>query len=110
MPFIAAIGSHLPRWGCDVGRSAGWDEDGIVLGENLGARAGLTPSELDVADVAEVHDFFTGSELISYEDVGFADRFHAHKLIEADVTTVGGQLPVLEVASMTGPSSTGRSG
>ena len=53
--------------------------------------AGLTPSDIDVA---EVHDFFTGIELISYEDLGFAERFEAYKLVEAEVTTVGGSLPV----------------
>jgi len=53
--------------------------------------AGMTPRDIDVA---ELHDFFTGIELISYEDLGFADRFEAYKLIEADVTTVGGALPV----------------
>ena len=53
--------------------------------------AGFTPSDIDVA---EVHDFFTGIELISYEDLSFADRFEAYKLVEAEVTTVGGALPV----------------
>ncbi|QNJ91749.1 thiolase family protein [Mycolicibacterium fluoranthenivorans] len=53
--------------------------------------AGLTPADIDVA---EVHDFFTGIELISYEDLGFADRFEAHKLVETEVTSVGGALPV----------------
>ncbi len=53
--------------------------------------AGMTPTDIDVA---EVHDFFTGIELISYEDLGFADRFEAYKLVEAEVTSVGGALPV----------------
>ncbi|MDH6245330.1 thiolase family protein [Mycobacterium sp. OTB74] len=53
--------------------------------------AGLTPGEIDVA---EVHDFFTGIELISYEDLGFVDRFGGHKLVETEATTVGGSLPV----------------
>jgi acetyl-CoA C-acetyltransferase len=53
--------------------------------------AGLTPSDVDVA---EVHDVFTGIELISYEDLGFAERFGAYKLIETDATSVGGTLPV----------------
>ena len=53
--------------------------------------AGLTPSDVDVA---EVHDYFTGIELMSYEDLGFADRFGAYKLVEAEVTSVGGSLPV----------------
>jgi hypothetical protein len=34
--------------------------------------AGLTPSDVHVA---EVHDFFTSIELMSYEDLGFAERF-----------------------------------
>jgi acetyl-CoA C-acetyltransferase len=55
------------------------------------AMAGLTPSDIDVA---EVHDYFTGVEMISYEDLGFAERFEAHKLLEAEVTSVGGALPV----------------
>ncbi|MGK8488491.1 thiolase C-terminal domain-containing protein [Nocardia asiatica] len=55
------------------------------------AMAGLTPADVDVA---EVHDFFTGIELISYEDLGFAERFEAHKLVEAAATAVGGVLPV----------------
>jgi len=55
------------------------------------AMAGLTPADIDVA---EVHDYFTGVELISYEDLGFAERFEAHKLLEAEVTSVGGALPV----------------
>ncbi|HVW45065.1 MAG TPA: acetyl-CoA acetyltransferase [Amycolatopsis sp.] len=53
--------------------------------------AGLTPADVDVA---EVHDCFTGVELISYEDLGFAERFGAHKLVEAEATSVGGSLPV----------------
>ncbi|UGT67030.1 thiolase family protein [Nocardia gipuzkoensis] len=55
------------------------------------AMAGLGPADVDVA---EVHDFFTGIELISYEDLGFAERFEAHKLVEAAATAVGGVLPV----------------
>jgi len=55
------------------------------------AMARLSPSDIDVA---EVHDFFTGIELISYEDLGFADRLEGFKLLEAGVTSVGGSLPV----------------
>jgi acetyl-CoA C-acetyltransferase len=55
------------------------------------AMAGIGPDDIDVA---EVHDCFTGVELISYEDLGFAERFGAHKLIENGVTTIGGRIPV----------------
>ena len=73
MPYLASIGTYLPCWGAPRHRVAGDDEDAIRL---------------------EVHDFFTGIELISYEDLGFAERFGAYKLVEAEVTSVGGALPV----------------
>ena len=41
------------------------------------AMADMTPADVDVA---EVHDFFTGIELISYEDLGFAERFGGYQL------------------------------
>ncbi|WP_024795245.1 thiolase family protein [Tomitella biformata] len=53
--------------------------------------AGIGPADIDVA---EVHDCFTGVELISYEDLGFAERFEAHKLVENGDTTYGGSKPV----------------
>ncbi|WP_024448307.1 thiolase C-terminal domain-containing protein [Mycolicibacterium iranicum] len=55
------------------------------------AMAGLGPEDVDVA---EVHDFLTGIELMSYEDLGFAERLGGYKLLEAEVTSVGGALPV----------------
>ena len=55
------------------------------------AMAGVGPADIDVA---EVHDCFTGVELIDYEDLGFCDRFDAYKLVEAGDTCVGGRLPV----------------
>ena len=53
--------------------------------------AGITPADIDVA---EVHDCFTGVELMSYEDLGFCEKGSAHKLIENGETCVGGRLPV----------------
>ncbi len=55
------------------------------------AMAGIGPDDIDVA---EVHDCFTGVELIDYEDLGFCDRFGAAKLVEAGETSVGGRIPV----------------
>jgi len=55
------------------------------------AMSGLTPADIDVA---EIHDYFTGVELISYEDLGFADRFEASKLLETEATSIGGAMPV----------------
>lgn len=55
------------------------------------AMAGIGPSDIDVA---EVHDCFTGVELISYEDLGFVERFGAHQLVERGETSVGGKIPI----------------
>ncbi|MBB3600394.1 acetyl-CoA C-acetyltransferase [Mycolicibacterium sp. BK556] len=53
--------------------------------------AGCVPADIDVA---ELHDCFTGVELITYEDLGFADRFEAYKLVEQGDHYVGGPIPV----------------
>ncbi len=58
MRYVASIGTHLPCWNVPQH----WVADD---------------------DVAQVHDFFTCVDLISYEDLGFAE-----------VTTVGDGLRV----------------
>lgn len=55
------------------------------------AMAGVGPGDIDVA---EVHDCFTAVEMISYEDLGFVDRFGAAKALEAGETSIGGRIPV----------------
>src|ERR1700739_2480503 len=55
------------------------------------AMAGITPRDVNVA---EVHDCFTGVELISYEDLGFANRFEAYKIVEGREHYVGGSVPL----------------
>lgn len=55
------------------------------------AMAGIGPADIDVA---ELHDCFTGVELMTYEDLGFCPRGGAPRLIERGDTAVGGRLPV----------------
>jgi acetyl-CoA C-acetyltransferase len=55
------------------------------------AMAGIGPRDIHVA---EVHDCFTGVELMNYEDLGFCERGAAKKLIETGETELGGRLPV----------------
>ncbi|CAB4825451.1 unannotated protein [freshwater metagenome] len=54
------------------------------------AQAGLTAKDIHVA---EVHDCFTGVELIDYEDLGFCEKFGAGKMIESGAASIGGRLP-----------------
>ena len=55
------------------------------------AMAGVGPDDIDLA---EVHDCFTAVELISYEDLGFTERFGAAAYVASGATTVGGARPV----------------
>ncbi len=53
--------------------------------------AGLGPQDIDVA---EVHDCFTISELLAYEDLGFARPGEGVRLIEEKQTYADGSIPV----------------
>jgi sterol carrier protein 2 len=56
------------------------------------AEAGVAAGEFDVC---ELHDCFSANELITYEALGFAAEGEAHKLVEAEATTYGGDAPVV---------------
>jgi acetyl-CoA C-acetyltransferase len=53
--------------------------------------AGIKPQDIDVA---EVHDCFTVSEILAYEDLGFARPGEGAGLIEDKETYVDGRIPV----------------
>lgn len=53
--------------------------------------AKMEPKDIDVA---ELHDCFTISEIIHYEDIGFCKKGEGGKLIDEGVTELGGKLPV----------------
>jgi len=56
-------------------------------------QAGITDPRREI-DVAEVHDCFTITELLNYEDLGFCGPGEARRLIREGVTQLGGDLPV----------------
>ena len=53
--------------------------------------AGVTPNDIDVA---EVHDCFTISEILAYEDLGFAEPGEGKELIRSKETYKEGRIPV----------------
>ena len=53
--------------------------------------AGVGPQDIDVS---EIHDCFTISEILGYEDLGFAKPGEGVGLIEEKQTYVGGRIPV----------------
>jgi acetyl-CoA C-acetyltransferase len=54
-------------------------------------------------DVCEVHDFFTSINSISYEGRGFAEQCGGCKIVEAEVTSISGELPVNMSGGLTAP-------
>ena len=45
-------------------------------------------------DVAELHDCFTITELVTYEDLGFCQKGEGRKFIEDGVSSLEGELPI----------------
>jgi len=54
-------------------------------------QAGITPKDINVA---EVHDAFTSVELISYEDLGFAEEGKGGELIRSGKINLKGEMPI----------------
>jgi len=54
----------------------------------------MAAAKPDNLDVAEIHDCFTISEIIAYEDLGFCPKAEGGKLAESGETRLGGRLPV----------------
>jgi len=57
------------------------------------AQAGIT-KPFEEIDVAQVHDCFTLTELLTYEDLGLIEKGAAKQHIEAGTFELGGELPV----------------
>jgi acetyl-CoA C-acetyltransferase len=68
----------------------GW-ECSRLAGRRAYEMAGIAPADLDLA---EVHDCFSGVELINYEDLGLCSEGTAGKAIEAGETRIGGRIAV----------------
>ena len=54
-------------------------------------QANLKPKDIDLA---EMHDAFTIVELVSYEDLGFAEKGHGQELIREGAVKLDGKIPV----------------
>jgi acetyl-CoA C-acetyltransferase len=60
-------------------------------GDQAYKMAGVTPRDIDVA---EVHDCFTISEILAYEDLGFIEPGEGKELIKSKATYKEGSIPV----------------
>lgn len=89
--YVAGLGLATDRLYIHEKQSAtGWDCSRLAA-ERAYTMAGIKPDNLDLA---EVHDCFTGVELLNYEDLGFCEIGASGKAIEAGETAIGGRLPV----------------
>lgn len=68
-------------------------EETVIAGKQAFAEAGIK-NPLDELSVAEVHDCFTITELLIYEDLGFCPRGQAMEYINDGIFTLQGKLPV----------------
>jgi acetyl-CoA C-acetyltransferase len=64
---------------------------GMQAGEQAYKMAGITPKDIDVA---EVHDCFTIAEMMAYENLGFAKPGEGKDLIKSKETYKDGSIPV----------------
>jgi len=64
---------------------------GIEAGKQAYEMAGITPKDIDVA---EVHDCFTIAEMMAYENLGFAKPGEGKDLIRSKETYKEGSIPV----------------
>jgi len=63
----------------------------VEAAEQAYKMARIEPKDVDVA---EVHDCFTITEIINYEDLGFCERGQGGKFGEEGQTHIGGKIPV----------------
>ncbi len=70
----------------------GWGPTRVAAAEAY-RQAGID-DPLRQINLAQVHDCFTLTELLTYEDLGFCARGQAKEMIDSQVFHLGGQLPV----------------
>ena len=63
----------------------------VQSGRDAYAMAGLTPAEIDLA---QIYDCFTPVVLIELEDLGFCKKGEGGAFVESGATTPGGRLPM----------------
>ena len=79
---MALAGRHGPMTSFEVTKNAA---------KSAYEMARVKPSDIDVA---EVHDSFSITEILNYEDLGFARPGRGPKLLKDEETTLGGKIPV----------------
>jgi len=84
-----------PQPGLDIGDHLLWDDYTrnytSFLREELFARAGLTPTDVQVA---QIYDCFSSTVLMGLEGLGLCERGGAGALVRSGATALGGRMPM----------------
>jgi acetyl-CoA C-acetyltransferase len=75
-----------------------------AVGEEAYAQAGITPSDVDIAEIYMAYSIF---DLMNFEELGFAERGQAGAFILAGETSPGGSLPMTTNGGATSSGHTG---
>jgi acetyl-CoA acetyltransferase len=96
-PAVVASGAYRAgrRSGLDIGDHLLWDDytrnyTSLLAGELFG-RAGVSPSDVQVA---EIYDCFSSTVLIGLEGLGICGRGEAGGFVRSGATALDGRLPV----------------
>ena len=96
--ILAAAQANAPGWGSGAlgGHNMPADTygagNGAACAEEVFGRAGVTPADIDVA---QIYDHFTGLVLMSLENYGFCGRGEAGNFVEAgNIDWPNGRLPI----------------
>ncbi|MBU3915868.1 thiolase family protein [bacterium] len=104
--FILGEGGVVTHFVCsqepDIARF-GWKE----AGEKAFQRAGLTPQDIDVA---EIYDSYPIYQIIGFEELGFCERGAAGKMFLNGDTWPGGKIPCTTNGGMLSQGHTGAGG
>jgi acetyl-CoA acetyltransferase len=96
-PAVVAAAEYRAgaRSGLDIGDHLLWEDYTrnytSLLATDLFGRAGLTPADVDLA---EIYDCFTSTVLLGLEGLGLAQRGGSGALVRSGATGPGGRLPV----------------
>ena len=96
-PVVVAAAEYRagPRSGLDIGDHLLWDDYTrnytSLLRDDLFGRAGVTPADVDVA---EIYDCFSSTVLMGLEGLGFCGRGESGAFVRSGATALDGALPV----------------
>lgn len=96
-PVVVASSEYRagPRSGLDIGDHLLWDDYSrnytSILRDDLFGHAGVTPADVDVA---EIYDCFSSTVLVGLEGLGFCGRGESGAFVRSGATRLDGSLPV----------------